>query len=104
MLLQTGLAFVWQTPKTQRDGRGKSKYTWARDALFLTTDNLAAKIKLDGQVMANDVDKKVLEYLAKIGSKGGKSRAKRYDRATLRKWARLGGRPRKAKGELRHGN
>ncbi len=32
-------------------------------------------------------------YLAKIGSKGGKARAAKYDKATLSRWARKGGRP-----------
>jgi hypothetical protein len=35
----------------------------------------------------------IREYLTKIGSKGGKVRAARYDKATLGKWAKLGGRP-----------
>ncbi len=35
----------------------------------------------------------IREYLAKIGREGGKARARKYDKATLRKWARLGGRP-----------
>ena len=35
----------------------------------------------------------------KGGKKGGKARAKKYDAATLRKWARKGGRPRKNKGK-----
>ncbi len=43
--------------------------------------------------MARDTDKVIREYLAAIGSKGGKTRAKKYDKATLRKWAKLGGRP-----------
>jgi general stress protein YciG len=37
----------------------------------------------------------VSEFLTKIGRKGGKSRAKKYDAATLSKWAKKGGRPRK---------
>jgi hypothetical protein len=39
------------------------------------------------------MDTKVKEYLAKIGSKGGKARAARHARVTLSKWAKLGGRP-----------
>jgi len=39
----------------------------------------------------------IKQYLAKIGSKGGKSRAAKHDKATLSKWAKLGGRPRKEK-------
>ncbi len=35
----------------------------------------------------------IREYLASIGRKGGKARAAKYDKATLSKWARLGGRP-----------
>jgi general stress protein YciG len=35
----------------------------------------------------------IKQYLAKIGSKGGKARAAKHDKATLRKWAKLGGRP-----------
>jgi hypothetical protein len=40
-------------------------------------------------------DKVISQYLAKIGSKGGKARAAKHDKATLRKWAKRGGRPRK---------
>jgi len=42
-------------------------------------------------------DKLIQQYLAKIGSRGGKSRAARHDKATLSKWAKLGGRPKKGK-------
>jgi hypothetical protein len=45
------------------------------------------------------MDKRIKVYLAKIGSKGGKSRAAKHDRASLRKWAKLGGRPRKKEGK-----
>jgi len=42
------------------------------------------------------IDKNTIkEYLAKIGSKGGRARAARHDKATLSKWAKLGGRPAK---------
>jgi len=37
----------------------------------------------------------ISQYLAKLGRKGGKARAARHDKATLSKWAKLGGRPRK---------
>jgi general stress protein YciG len=37
----------------------------------------------------------IKEYLAKIGSKGGTARAAKHDKATLSKWAKLGGRPSK---------
>ena len=50
--------------------------------------------------MAKDKDKLVREYLAEIGSKGGKARAMKHDKATLSKWAKKGGRPPK-KGEAK---
>jgi hypothetical protein len=34
-----------------------------------------------------------------LASAGGKARAKKYDHATLSKWAKRGGRPRKTKSE-----
>jgi hypothetical protein len=39
----------------------------------------------------------VHSYLAAIGSKGGKTRAKKYSKTILSKWAKKGGRPRKEK-------
>jgi len=41
------------------------------------------------------MNKKVKQYLASIGNKGGKKRAELYDKKTLSKWAKKGGRPRK---------
>jgi hypothetical protein len=35
------------------------------------------------------------ELMRQMGSLGGKARAKKYDKATLSKWAKKGGRPRK---------
>jgi hypothetical protein len=35
----------------------------------------------------------IREYLAKLGRKGGKARAAKYDKTTLSRWAKLGGRP-----------
>jgi general stress protein YciG len=43
--------------------------------------------------MAKGMDKVLREYLAKLGRKGGKARAAKYDKATLSKWAKKGGRP-----------
>ena len=37
----------------------------------------------------------IKEYLTRIGRKGGKARAAKYDKKTLSKWAKKGGRPRK---------
>jgi general stress protein YciG len=38
-------------------------------------------------------DDTIREYLANIGRKGGKARAKKYDKTMLSKWAKRGGRP-----------
>lgn len=35
----------------------------------------------------------IKQYLAKIGRQGGKARAAKHDKATLSRWAKLGGRP-----------
>jgi hypothetical protein len=35
----------------------------------------------------------IREFLAKVGRKGGRARAAKYDKATLSKWAKKGGRP-----------
>ena len=43
--------------------------------------------------MAKGADNVIREYLAKIGRMGGKARAAKYDKATLSKWAKKGGRP-----------
>jgi len=34
---------------------------------------------------------------AELGRSGGQARAEKYDKATLRKWGRKGGRPKKAR-------
>jgi general stress protein YciG len=47
--------------------------------------------------MKKGTDKMIREYLASIGRKGGKARASKYDKATLSKWAKKGGRPPKSK-------
>jgi len=43
--------------------------------------------------MRKDADKLIRDYLTKIGRRGGKARAAKYKKATLSKWAKLGGRP-----------
>ncbi|MGA7221492.1 MAG: hypothetical protein WBX16_01440 [Candidatus Acidiferrales bacterium] len=43
--------------------------------------------------MKKGTEKMIREYLASIGRKGGKTRAAKYDKATLSKWAKKGGRP-----------
>jgi hypothetical protein len=45
--------------------------------------------------MRKGTDKMIREYLANIGRKGGNARAAKYDKATLSKWAKKGGRPKK---------
>ncbi len=40
-------------------------------------------------------DKVIRDFLARIGSKGGKARAAKHNSETLSKWAKLGGRPHK---------
>jgi general stress protein YciG len=49
--------------------------------------------------MTKGTDDMIREYLASIGRKGGKARALKYDKATLSKWAKKGGRPPKIKKE-----
>jgi general stress protein YciG len=49
--------------------------------------------------MTKGNDKMIREYLASIGRKGGKARAAKYDKKTLSKWAKKGGRPANQKGE-----
>jgi hypothetical protein len=48
--------------------------------------------------MPNDADKLLRDYLAKLGRKGGKARASKHSKEALRKWGKLGGRPRKDRG------
>jgi hypothetical protein len=48
--------------------------------------------------MKKGFEKVLSKYLAGLGRKGGKARAAKYDKATLSRWAKKGGRPPK-KGE-----
>ena len=43
--------------------------------------------------MTREHDKIIREFLKRAGSKGGKARAAKHDKATLSKWAKKGGRP-----------
>jgi general stress protein YciG len=45
--------------------------------------------------MEKDQLKIVKEFLANAGRKGGKARAAKHDKATLSKWGKKGGRPKK---------
>jgi hypothetical protein len=49
--------------------------------------------------MAHDKNKIIRDFLKRAGSKGGKARAARYDKSTLSRWAKKGGRPRKGDGK-----
>jgi general stress protein YciG len=49
--------------------------------------------------MTTDNDKVIREYLTQIARKGGKARAKKYDKKTLSKWAKKGGRPKGSGGK-----
>jgi hypothetical protein len=49
--------------------------------------------------MTKEAAKMIREYLARIGSKGGKARAAKYGKETLSKWAKKGGRPKKGNGD-----
>ena len=40
--------------------------------------------------MRHRLPKSVRDYLSEIASKGGKARAKKYNKKTLRRWAALG--------------
>ena len=52
-------------------------------------------VKAARQVYAVRVDKKVRAYLKRLAKKGGRAQKQKYDKATLSKWGKLGGRPRK---------
>ena len=62
----------------------------------LTTCQPSILINLAAKFMKDEKDA-IKQYLAKIGSKGGRARAAKHDKATLSKWAKKGGRPRKEK-------
>jgi hypothetical protein len=55
--------------------------------------------------MAKKVTEEMMRLVqTELARKGGKARAEKYDQATLSKWAKMGGRPRKAetkKGRLK---
>lgn len=53
--------------------------------------------------MANEKDI-LRRHLSKLGKKGGMARARKYDKQTLSKWAKKGGRPKKSKKGSSNGN
>jgi len=48
---------------------------------------------LAAKFMTKDKDQIIKDFLRRAGSKGGKARAAKHDKATLSKWAKKGGRP-----------
>jgi hypothetical protein len=60
---------------------------------------------LQGKLYLGSMDKKakrspaVDAYIRQVASLGGKARAAKYGKATLSKWAKLGGRPPKKEGK-----
>jgi hypothetical protein len=49
--------------------------------------------------MTKEIDAAIRQYLSLMASKGGKARAKKYDKTTLSKWAKKGGRPKGSGGK-----
>lgn len=43
--------------------------------------------------MTTRISKELREYLAAMGSRGGKARAKKHNKAALSAWGKKGGRP-----------
>src|SRR3984893_512036 len=72
-----------------------SEFEWTADSNmpFLQLTNLAVKYTF-GAIVTKGRNNMIREYLASLGRKGGKARAKKYDRATLSRWAKKGGKPR----------
>jgi hypothetical protein len=58
-----------------------------------------ASINLPGKYMTKETDAAIRQYLSLMASKGGKARAKKYDKTTLSKWAKKGGRPKGSGGK-----
>jgi hypothetical protein len=46
-----------------------------------------------------DAAKAVTKYFQRMGKKGGKARAEAFSTAQIRKWGKMGGRPRKAQAQ-----
>jgi hypothetical protein len=47
--------------------------------------------------MKDTAEELLRAHLSKLGKRGGKARAAKYDKAKLSEWASKGGRPRKGK-------
>jgi hypothetical protein len=60
---------------------------------FLALANLQSKLYCAPMAKPPKITAAVKEYVRAVASMGGKARAKKYPKGTLKKWARLGGRP-----------
>jgi hypothetical protein len=58
---------------------------------------LPSKYYTHGAMEKPTITPEAKAYLLYVASLGGKARARKYSKRTLRKWASLGGRPRKSK-------
>jgi hypothetical protein len=65
----------------------------------IALDNLRGKFYSPLMAKKPKITPSVQDYMRQISRLGGKARAQKYDKATLSKWARKGGRPPKAKGK-----
>jgi len=61
-------------------------------------------IILGRQVMRKTAKELLRAHLSTLGKRGGVARAKKYDKKTLSKWAKLGGRPKKFRKGRSNGN
>jgi hypothetical protein len=78
-----------------RSGCARFSLRLASRDVILALDKRDDKRILAAKFMPQNKDKIIREFLRRAGSKGGKARAAKYDKATLSKWARKGGRPKR---------
>jgi hypothetical protein len=64
----------------------------AEEKTILVRDDAAHRYRL------HQAEALIRDFLKRQARKGGKARAKKYDKETLSRWARKGGRPKKKKG------
>jgi len=62
---------------------------------MIALEKLAGKYYYETMKITEEMKRKIRSELARLG---GKARAKKYDKKTLSKWAKKGGRPRKTGG------
>jgi hypothetical protein len=61
---------------------------------MISFDKLAVQV-LSLSDMGLKITPEVRKFYKQLASAGGQARAKKYDRATLSEWAKMGGRPKK---------